>query len=292
MSFKDEAKKHQINYCLGHNQSEIREGKRVGRAQSHWLNEKAAKAGKNFYSDYVFKKVIEYRGNKNDIPEWFYDTLRSQHISFNFFIPLIKGTELNKAVWKELLGINISTIGDLKIEYPSSLENPLKDRTSFDAFILYTNTEKESGILGIEVKYTEGGYSPTNTERELIDKPDSIYYSTTRKSGLYNLESCNIDDVKSNCLRQNKNRQIWRNHLLAFTFAEKNKIKHFHSITLYHEGNTHFKNTFNTYLTDDGKNSLKAITFSKFCKALNRHATKDLKESWVNYLVNRYKIDA
>lgn len=293
MAFKDNAREHQTIY-FGEkvNQSNIKN--RKGRAQAHWLTDIAAASGMNFYNGYnIFAEAKASRGNKKDTPEWFYDTLRSQHIPFNFFIPLEKEVDLNKKVWNELLKIEIERVDKVEIEYPPMDKELLNDKTSFDAFIEYTNTKKEKGILGIEVKYTEGGYSAGKTESDLINKEDSTYYKATKESELYDLEACNLKSVSDNYLRQNKNRQIWRNHLLAYVYAKKNDINNFHSITLYHEGNTHFTKAFEgyqNYLTKDGKASLKSITYSEFCKVLIKHATTDNQKGWLKYLVKRYDV--
>jgi len=287
-NFKHTAQQHQLQYFSpSQNQSSIPKEKRKGRAQEHWLNEDAAKNGNIFYFDYnIFEAAQQRRWGRNDTPEWFYDTLRSQHIPFNFFIPLVTEKQLAADAINLLLNLKIKEISEIEIEYPAHYKNPLQDRTSFDVFVSYLNEDKEKGLIGIEVKYTEGGYSPTKTEKEDINNSNSIYYSTTKKSNLYKAEF--VPKLKENAYRQ-----IWRNHLLAYSFADKNEFKVFTSLTLYHEGNEHFQKAFEVYqsfLSEEGKTTLKDLTFSKFCVTLAEIAKTMKQKKWVLFLIDRYDI--
>jgi hypothetical protein len=282
--FKKKAKNHQLQFFAGDSQSAVK--KREGRAQEHWLNEVAAREGKTFYSGYeIFEAVKNHRGTKTDIPEWFYDTLRSQHIPFNFFIPLIHESAYCIRVLNRLFQLNISEITAIEIEYPPNEFNPLKDKTSFDAFISYTTIEKTKGFIGFEIKYTEGGYSPTTKERELADTENSVYYKETAKSGLY---------IHRNepLLKENTYRQIWRNHLLASSFA-KDQYHQFLSVTIYPKGNSHFTDAikaFETFLTETGKSTLKGITYETFFQALIDCSETEKQRDWIKYLIERYLV--
>jgi hypothetical protein len=292
--FKNLATKKQLNFFEGKNQLQITN--RIGRAQAHWLDPENAVNGLNFYNDIEYKifSEIPKRDGKKIVPEWFMDTLRSQHIPYNFFIPFRSEHELSVKVLNQLLFINpevtpnekIKTIQLIAIEYPSAKDNPLKDRTSFDAFIEYTNENQEKGIIGIEVKYTEGGYSANKKEKESIKNDESVYDEISNLSGLY----CCNNSVE---LKKNENRQIWRNHLLAFSYAKERGIKHFKSVTLYPKGNQHFVKAFDQYqkyLTDYGKKTISGITYEKFFEALTKFANTDKQKNWNDYLKNRYLV--
>lgn len=282
--FKKKAKKHQLQFFAGDNQSDVK--KREGRAQEHWLNDEAARLGKTFYSGYeIFEAVKNHRGTKTDIPEWFYDTLRSQHIPFNFFIPFIHESAYCISVLNKLFQLNISGITAIEIEYPPNEINPLKDKTSFDAFISYTTAENAKGFIGFEVKYTEGGYSPTTKERESADTENSVYYQETARSGLYLYHNEPL-------LKDNTYRQIWRNHLLASAFS-KDQYQQFLSVTIYPKGNTHFTDAikvFETFLTKAGKSTLKGITYEAFSQALIDCSETEKQQNWIKYLVKRYLV--
>ena len=277
MNYKDKAKKLQLDYFAENNQSEI---EKKGRAQNHWLQEKYASEGMNFYSDYyIFENAKKSRGYKTDTPEWFMDTLRSQHIPFNIFIPFIEEKELCISVFNKLLNISISKIIDIKIEYPPAYQNPLNDKTSFDAFISY-ETKNGKGIFGIEVKYTEGGYSLSETEKNHFP----VYRKFTEKSGLYK----NSNEEK---LTVNKYRQIWRNHLLAYAYADKNNYNEFISLILYPKGNFHFVEAmkeYDAFINDKGKASLKGITYEVFIDTLIAKHNTNKQSKWIKYLIERY----
>ena len=284
MNFKSKAQQHQLSYFADCNQLGAA---KAGRAQDHWLNHEAAAIGKNFYDGYnVFKAAKDSRGNKQDTPEWFYDTLRSQHIPFNFFIPFNTEKELGVAAFNDLFKTSIKEIKEIRIEYPPKYQNPLGDKTSFDAFVSYIAEDGKKGLLGIEVKYTEGGYSPTDREKGELENKESAYFKATEKSKLY------IDNIVER-LKENNYRQIWRNHILAFSFARTKGYKYYKSVTVYHEGNNHFKEAFKEYdafLTDKGKETIQAVTYAEFVDVLNKHVTIDEQRRWVEYLKARYNV--
>lgn len=287
VSFKKKAKKHQLNY-FGKDKNQLLILNKKGRAQDHWLNDNYAKNGENFYYDYdIFESVKTNRNGKQDVPEWFYDTLRSQHIPFNLFIPLLLEKELAKATFNSLLSLSISKIENIYIEYPPTYLNPLKDKTSFDTYISYQNTNGNMGFIGIEVKYTEGAYSPTATEKKMINDDSSDYYKFTKLSGNYNEDFIHK-------LKENPYRQIWRNHLLAFAFAQNNSCTEYISATIYHEGNEHFNKAFknyNRFLNDNGESTLKGITYREYCACLMKYATTKKQLNWISYIIKRYNVE-
>jgi len=277
--FKEEARKHQLDCFKNCNQKNLTKN---GRAQNHWLNHNAASSGKIFYNEKVFEAAQTRRGNKKNTPEWFYDTLRSQHIPYNFFAPFIDEKNFGASVLAAALKINVSKLLDIQFEYPSSINNPLRDRTSFDVFIAYQTPAGKKGMAGIEVKYTEGAYSLGETEKSHFE----TYYRLTKMSDLYN-------HVKETELTKNDYRQIWRNHLLAFSYAKENGFDDFISVTLYHEGNTHFNtvmNKYNQFLNEGGKKTVKAITYSEWITAMKKEKISNENEKWMQYLVKRYNI--
>jgi len=284
-SFKNKAKRHQLNFFSKENQSTVKE--KNGRAQDHWLNEKAAGEGKIFYPGYeVCIAAKDKLRGKKIIPEWFYDTLRSQHIPFNFFIPLRAEKELAAKVFGRMLDIRIKSIEEIEIEFPPSNDNPLNDKTSFDAFVSYNNESGRKGMIGIEVKYTEGGYSPTKRERSEIGKSNALYYKKHEESKLFK----NIDPKD---IKKNRFRQIWRNHLLAYAYQRKNDYAEFKSVTIYPSGNTHFCEAIEEYkafLTDAGKNTFKGITYESFFDELAKCSQTQDQHNWIEYLRERYLI--
>lgn len=281
MSFKKDATKNQSDF-FDASERQVGKNPKEGRGQDHWLTSSSAKTGKNFYSEEVFEAAKESRGNKTNTPEWFLDTLRSQHIPFNFFIPLDNDRLFAIKVLNELFNLKITKINCIKIEYPPHGLNPLKDRTSFDAFISYFENNKK-GFIGIEVKYTEGGYSPTTKELDLVNDENSLYYQKTDSNLYYDVSS----------LKDNSYRQIWRNHILASEFKKQEKYDQFISATFYPAGNTHFTNAicmFQTFLTRNGRKTLTGITYEDFFETLLEYAETDKQRNWISYLITRYLV--
>lgn len=292
-NFKNIAAKKQLAFFVGKNQTDITN--REGRSQAHWLQSEFAEKGEIFYSDYdVFENVVKNRKNNKKTPEWFFDTLRSQHIPYNLFIPLISEKELCVVVFNSLFFSEsnsiqndiIKTIVKIEIEYPPAKDNPLGDRTSFDAYVEYISEDDKIGLLGIEVKYTEGGYSPKKAEKERILSEDSVYDTISSKSGLYNSQF----EIE---LKKNKNRQIWRNHLLAYTFAKKRGIESYKSVTFYPEGNKHFVDVCRNYkkfLTEIGFPTIMEVTYERYFETIKKYSTSWKQIEWVEYLKSRYLV--
>jgi hypothetical protein len=282
VSFKKSAAANQVRYFRGEKIGLAE--KTDGRTQPHWLDDQAAAAGKIFYDGYdIFRFVQEvFRQNKKSVPEWFKDTLRSQHIPFNFFVPLRHEYALCIKVFNELLKLDILEIKKIAFEYPKRKDNPLMDNTSFDVFIDYSLPEGKKGFLGIEVKYTEGGYSPGKNEKENYPR-----YHDFSKGRSY----LDPDDLR---LESNRYRQVWRNHLLAVSYANDNKYSRFHSVTFYPKGNDHFREVMKEYpeefLTEAGKKTLKGITYEDFIRALADHAENSRQQDWIKYLRKRYLV--
>ena len=143
---------------------------------------------------------------------------------------------------------------------------------------------KQVGV-GIEVKYTEGGYWLKGRENNRVLSEDSEYWVTTRESGVF------VDP--ENCeLAGNDLRQIWRNHLLGLKMVMQNDIAEFLSVTLYPEGNTHFAKAlckYKSHLTEDSKECVRDCTFEHFVDSLRGSNEID---AWKSYLKTRYLFEA
>jgi hypothetical protein len=264
----------------------------------NYLTQSDAEKGNNFYKDfeildYVNKykkfkciKNATYRNN-----ELYNNMLRSEHIPFNFFIPLQYNIKYLKKILNEITGNSIAGIYKLEIEYPRK-NNYLKDKTAFDVCIEYFNSRNEKGIIGIEIKYTERGYHIGKKEKSEIDNQDSIYYDVTRKCGIYKEEA--IANLK-----EDDYRQVWRNHLLGESILINDvSFKEFTSVTLFPEGNMHFQRIseeYKKFLKEGYENRIKFITYENFFELLEKYTEVlaeydlDIKfKNWIAYLKERY----
>lgn len=249
-------------------------------------------------------------------------TLRSEHIPWNVFFPMsVTDENLNHAkdifnsIIKQVSPMckNIQKITGIKIEYApkdeTATEEPytmcyLNDRTSFDTYIEYLAEDGEKGGIGIEVKYTEEGYQPGETEKKAAitdyKNPKYRYLDVMKKSSYYIPEAYMADKKHPNLwspLVCNELRQIWRNHLLGASMVQHNDIKYFLSLHLYPKGNTHFHGDekhmgaveyYQRWLEEEGQKTWKAITFEELFQLIQENYTDKRGNDWANYLKDRY----
>jgi len=284
IGFKERAKWHQIKFRenvlgVGFNSFET------------ILNDADAKKGLIFFDGFKINESAQARYPYFKLNQaCFANMLRSEHIPFNFFIPLSKNLEYARAVLNKFMGGVINMITDIRIEHAPDPEKALMDKTSFDVFIEYRHASGGIGILGIEVKYTEREYKLVNgsTEAKKMQDPTSIYYTLSDKLGLYRKEIIQK-------LPADEFRQVWRNQLLGESMTRKNhpnsKYEHFTSIILYPEGNDHFRElipVYKSFFKPGNENSFIGITYEEFI-ATARILTEDPEYfRWLQYLDDRY----
>lgn len=251
------------------------------------LTEVDAKKGRNFYSGFGVYDSVQERYKKYS-GGLLANMLRSEHIPFNIFIPFKSDKDYCAKVLNEFFGQTIKTVDRIEIEYaPPGREKYLNDKTSFDTYIEYTHVDGTSGVLGIEVKYTEQGYklNPKSSEAKGLFDGKSKYFTISDKCNLYKAGS-------HQKLIKDQFRQIWRNHLLGeyMLHVDSEKFKHFTSITLFPEGNTHFKHHSEEYMDMliNNNNKFIPITYEAFFDACLKHCPNNEYKEWIKYLSDRY----
>jgi len=286
IGFRERAKWHQIKFReeilkVGYNGTET------------ILNDLDAQKGLIFFDGF---KV--YEASQERYPHYrlnqacFANLLRSEHIPFNFFIPVSKKPEYARAVLNRFLGGVINKITDIRIDYAPDPAKALFDNCSFDVFIEYTHASGGYGILGIEVKYSEREFrlmKDSRDEKE-VNNETSFYNIMTKKTGLYK-------EDKIGELKTGRYRQVWRNQLLGESMIRKNnpesRYDYFTSILFYPDGNDHFRDLIPEYkslLTPGHENSFTGITYEEFIKTA-RTLTGDAEFlRWLQYLEDRYII--
>jgi len=275
------------------------------------LKETSAKEGKNFYMDNfgIFDAVQKRYPNFSE--QLYQDMLSSKHIPFNMFTPLDQNRDYFINIFNDLLGKNIKEdkkikeIEVFKIEHkPEPEENYgyLEDNTSFDVYIEYISKGNERCIIGIEIKYTETSYSIGEEEKKKVDCLDSIYYDVTRRSKAYT----DICVSKDSELKENKYRQIWRNHILGESIRlsplqkdKEKKFKDFISITIYPKENEHFEKVSEKYvdfLKKEYQYKCLFFTYEELFKLFKYHRQKiqDKKKQykkWIKWMELRYIVN-
>lgn len=219
--------------------------------------------------------------------------LRSEHIPWNLFVPMMHDLSATAKVFNDIIGTDeIDKVTDIRIEWaPEDKTLCLNDNTSFDTYIEYECKGKKCGI-GIEVKYTEEGYPfGVKERREVMENDDSRYAQITKACGWFTSEiaKCPIRDTT---LYKNKYRQIWRNHILGASMVKNHMIEKFHSITIYPKGNPHFCEVlpqYEQFLTNEGRLTFGYITIENLIDLIDLHFPKTVEyQNWIQYIKDRY----
>lgn len=249
-----------------------------------------ALAGRNFYDWPGMLEAVEDRFGRTDTPLWS-DMLRSEHIPFNFFVPLRRELWARR-LFAEWLGREVAEVTRIAIEWaPEPRVDYLDDNTSFDTYVECVLGDGQRAALGIEVKYTEGAYAWGKTERKRMFDPDSIYHQVHRRAELY------VNDALE-ALRTRRLKQLWRNQLLGTTLLQSPDagFAQFASVLLYPAGNIHYAAASREYLAlirPSSQRAFVAMTFEDFIASCRRFvANSDAALAWLDYLDRRYLIDA
>ncbi len=246
--------------------------------------------------------------------------LRSEHIPYNVFFPMKTEYKGTAELFNDILGSDrIERITDIKIEYTpvktdetSSREIPLLgDGTAFDVYVEYIPKNGQSGQkggIGIEVKYTEKEYPLKAGSKEYKETHDTkgIHLADNYRIPSYEIgwfkpeylmDVPKEDTAKSKShLVADKFRQIWRNHLLGGAMILNGDLSEFTSLTVFPEGNGHFRDEgddslwseYNSKLTEEGKLTLKYMTFESLFSKMRKHFNFQGAKDWVDYLEKRY----
>lgn len=296
------ARKHQSNYRFERLHCSHDHEHRYGKYGAY-LKLEDAKEGKNFYTPYWNKIDASIKSRYPNSKPWqlepiYANMLRSEHIPFNFFVPMQDDLNAAAKVFDKILGGNqIEKIIEIKIEYAPEKQYALNDGTSFDTFVLYKHKDGQLGGIGIEIKYTEGGYQLKHDSKEWRDimlGENKNYIDITRSSRYYPDSIVNIPLPKSPLVK-NDFRQIWRNHILGASMKNNSNIeydlKHFNSVTIYPSFNTHFERVIPQYekmLSVYGKKTFRGITYENFFNILASYYDSIDFIDWQIYLHMRY----
>lgn len=245
------------------------------------LTEVDAKALLNYYDGLGVREVLRMRYPKysrlRDA-----DMLRSEHIPFNLFTPLLLSEPLAKIIIKNAFGIESEGPYRINFEYaPKPKELYLNDATAFDSYIAFRDKDNRRIGIGIEVKYTEKAYTIGDKEKANINDTESKYWQVTRNSS-------DFDDPNKSQLASDELRQIWRNHILGLAMCQRNDIDKFYSVTLYPSGNVHFPKAIKRYsslLKLETKSAIIACTYENFIAAIEGN---DVILKWKQFLIDRY----
>lgn len=269
-------------------------------AKRVWLQMEHARTGLVFYDDFrdeiLRTPEIEKRlKNKQDM--LLSIVLRSEHIPYNLFWPLVQNpnSQQTKSVIGAIAGDSVKNVEKILIEYaPEDIKDYLNDHTSFDTYVQYINEEGVRCGLGIEVKYTEKEYKidKRSTQWKNTHTDDGTlqlsheYRKATDESGYY------LPNVDAELIADEL-RQVWRNHILGASMVIHGDIDCFKSITIFPNANPHFHHIEPMYrklLTNKGNDTFELLTYESYFNILDQHFSDDKGKNWVEYLRRRYII--
>ncbi len=275
-----------------------------------------AKDGKIFYEGYRQQILDEIKQRKEAgtyAPSalMMRHALRSEHMPWNIFFPMsLSDDKKNHA--KDLFNSilekvsptdpKIKEISGITVEYAPKDKVYLNDRTAFDTYVEFVAEDGAKGGIGIEVKYTEKGYSPSEKEKEeaITNYKHSAYYAVMKESRYFIPKAFKREETGLRAwspLVRNELRQIWRNHLLGASMVQNEDVKYFLSLLVYPKGNTHFHGdkihngavrNYKQWLSPEGQKTWQAITFEDLFLLIQQNFTDPEGITWVNYLKERY----
>lgn len=249
------------------------------------LPSSAAIAGMNFYPWPGLLDAVAERFGHSD-KKLYWDMLRSEHIPFNFFIPL-RDLAVTRSLISGWTGDPVKQIGKIIVEWaPEPSGEYLADNTSFDTYVEYERDDQTRGAVGVEVKYTERSYSWGQRERAQMSDPESAYHRVHGAADLY-LSGAQTD------LATRSLKQLWRNQLLGEAMVQRGLVSRFTSVLLYPRGNEYLARVSTRYslqLKPAQRHRFMAVPYEQFIAQARALDPGDDGVRWLNYLEARYVV--
>ena len=211
----------------------------------------------------------------------FNNMLSSQPLCFNLFHPLMLlhaqyPAYANDFFKYQFPHLQIELILSIGIEFiPTPIEQYIKDKSAFDAFILYQDKDGLLGLIAFETKYVEALGSNKARDNELK-------VEVARRASIFT--SAGIDHSSEGCT------QIYRNLLLAEAFRLRHSLNHSTSIILSPRENTSSNKEIKElqgFLKPDEQYKLKAVTLEDFTN-YDYSAWPEKFQFWLNNFKTRY----
>jgi hypothetical protein len=253
----------------------------------------AINKGANFLTSGIYdvvKNAINHKSCTHALisePRIWTNLLSSQPMCFNLFGELVKDNSLATRVFRELFPNLIEDVTQVDFEYSPGRGDTkyLKDKTAFDAFVKFQDTNGKQGFIGIETKYCEHMRDKSSAS----GKPDEArdkYVSIARESGVFRLNS----DTKSKLLDTSIH-QLWRGHLLALRMLRVDKQTYAYGfyMFIYPQDNVQcsyrLSKYYETLISDDFmKNKIKSVTLEQIVDVLSNNSNSD----WIQAFKHRY----
>ncbi len=309
-SFKFKAKLHQAEFkkevlkidemgCIPMNvtNKETKQAEIRNVCMPHFLSEKDARDGLMYFQPYrseILQCIDEELNGFNHLRDG--NMLRSEHIPLNIFVPMRNELEQTKKLMNFFLKEDsVRSVDRIHFKTSGNFgdEMYLNDKTTFDVRIDFTHQDGEKGCFGVDVKYTEGSFLMSETERmNIFENKDNRYYQISKFSEYY--QTNNLEELIKEHLSKDNLRPIWRSHLLGASMIKSGEINHFYCLYLYPAENEPFQKyipEYQQFLSEKGKKTFIPITFEDFFAGMKGIFNEnDTQKDWVNYLTNRYLV--
>jgi len=224
----------------------------------------------------VRQEVIEPGNSQGKLygkPRIFNNLLSSQPLAFNLFAELQQDLPLATSVFQKMTDGRLAEVTGIDFEYSPGRgdERYTGDNSAFDVYVTYLTPTKQTGFIGIEVKYHE-------SLQEKPSKHHARYDKVAAEMGCFRQDS--LPSLKLKPFQQ-----IWRDHLLAGSILNNKDFDDGFFVFLYPEGNHYCGNAgqkYKEFLRDDS--SLRSWTIEDFCSSVRSHSQKE----WINAFADRY----
>jgi hypothetical protein len=191
--------------------------------------------------EYVESRVISAKAENASIEEHRLrsNLLSSMTLCFNLFGHL-QAYEIDVAVpLSAALDLDIATVTRIEVEWAPNPAEHLDDKTAFDAYIEYLDSNGDSGFVGVETKYTES-FSQ-------VEYTGDVYTAVTESA------ASGFKPGAAEVLKAKATNQLWRNAMLVVSHRNKGGFKSGHVAVVHCEGDNGLERSisaFETQLTD------------------------------------------
>jgi hypothetical protein len=180
------------------------------RAIGSLISKTAAEEGRNFLTPEIAEVVrlemaYQEAGALIDQNRLYGNLLSSMPLCFNLFAGLRNDLTLAARILRSIIPtIDLKEVHHVWFEHSPGRQDPTLtgDRSAFDVAFVYERSDGQTGLIGIEVKYSESGNEPAPPEL------NPRYEELSQASGLYK-------EPAHAALRVNPFQQLFREHLLA-----------------------------------------------------------------------------
>lgn len=240
----------------------------------------------NFMDEFAKKAVHDTltsrnNGSKGLIKEdrLFNNLLSSQPLCFNFFGRLKYNLPLATQVFKQFYS-DIKAVTDIHFEFaPNAATNG--DNSAHDVALEFVSTNDQTGIIGLECKYTEP-FSPKEYGKDGPDKQDGKYRKVYKDSSAFQASYEDLINTKYN--------QLFRNQLIVESALINRSFEIGYSGLFCFQGDENALSKGKAFqeMLKNGEERFKIITFADLIETIQKTGIDWETREWSMMLWARY----